>query len=379
MRVKRSGRAVRVAGSWAHARLPPGAAVGDDVRVTCARRAVAGRIVAFDGGVAAISAFDALDGAAHDAVVETRADRACERLGAALLGRCIDGDADVFVPPIRIDPQERAALCEAFATGVRVLDEVLAIARGARVGIFGVPGAGKSTLLRAIARGARADAVVVGAIGERGRESERWVRECDARTTIVHASGECSPARRARAAEIAFAQAHALRERGLHVLLLVDSLARYANALREVAIAAGEPLGRGGFPPSVFTQLARTVEIAGATGSGTITLIATVLDDGDARDPVGDAARSLLDGHLVLSARLAARGHFPAIDVPASASRTAELALDAAGRARAAHVRAELAWLDEMRDAREVGMPIDDERWASASALLDGLAQPADI
>lgn len=378
MHVRARGRAIRAAGSWVHARMPACASVGEEVRIASGRRVVAGRIASFDGGVAQIAAFDTLDGIAPNALVETRTEGARERLGSALLGQTIDAAADVCVPRIQIEPRDRVALCGAFRTSVRAIDEVLAMARGARVGIFGAPGAGKSTLLRSIVRGARADVVVIGSIGERGRESERWVRECDARATVVCASGDCAPARRVRAAELAFAQAHALRERGLHVLLVVDSLARYANALREIAVAAGEPLGRGGFPPSVFTQLARTVEIAGATRAGTITLIATVLDDGDARDPVSDAARSLLDGHIALSPQLAARGHFPAIDVPASASRTADAALDAVGLAHAAHVRAELAWLERTRDARELGMPIDEERWERASALLDGLAQPAD-
>lgn len=376
--MKALGRATRAADGWVYARMPGSASLGDEVRISCAQRVVAGRIASFDGGVAAVAAFDALDGITPNARVETRTDAAQERLGCALLGRAIDAASDVCAPRIRIEPRERAALHGAFRTSVRAIDDVLAMARGARVGIFGAPGAGKSTLLRSIVRGACADAVVVGSVGERGRESERWIRECDARTTVVCASGDCAPARRVRAAELAFAQAHALRERGLHVLLVIDSLARYANALREVAVAAAEPVGRGGFPPSVFTQLARAVEIAGATRAGTITLVATVLDDGDGRDPVSDAARSLLDGHVVLSPQLAARGHFPAIDVLASASRTADAALDAAGLSHAAFVRAELAWLERSRDARELGMPIDEERWERASVLLDGLAQTAD-
>lgn len=378
MRLKARGRVLRAVGGWVYARMPACAAVGVEVRIACGARFVGGRIAAFDGGTAAIAAFDALDGVGPGALVETRADTARERLGCALLGRALDGSEDLAVTSVRIDPYDRIALHEPFRTNVYAIDELLAMARGARVGIFGAPGAGKSTLLQSIARGARADAVVVASIGERGREGERWVRGCDARTTVVCASGDCVPARRVRAAELAFAQAHALRECGLHVLLLVDSLARYANALREIAIASGEPLGRGGFPPSVFTQLARTVEIAGATRVGTITLIATVLDDGDGRDPVSDAARSLLDGHIALSPELAARGHFPAIDVLASASRTMDAAMDAAARARAAEVRSELAWLERTRDARELGAPVDDDRWARACALLDGLAQPAD-
>ena len=172
--------------------------------------------------------------------------------------------------------------------------------------------------------GCTADAVVVGLCGERGREAQRWIERRDARTTVVCSTSDRPAKERIACVEVAFAHADALRDRGLHVAFVLDSLARFAAALRETATARGESVGRGGYPASVFAQLARFVEIAGPLRGGSITLIATVLSDGDDRDPVSDAARSLLDGHLQLSPRLAAAGRFPAIDVPASASRTME-------------------------------------------------------
>jgi type III secretion protein N (ATPase) len=363
----------------ARVRMPQLVAVGDRVRIGRGARMVAGCVSAFDAEGAVIVADDSLEGVTPGTRVEcVRAGERGVRLGMGLLGRAMDGSEAVGPDLPRILPQDRVALHEAFRTGVRAIDELLTLARGARVGIFGAPGAGKSTLVATIVRRADADAIVVASVGERGREGERWLRGCNARTTIVCASGDCGPQRRIRAAEIAFAQAHALRRRGLHVLLLVDSLARYANALRERALANGEPVGRGGYPPSVFTHMARTLEVAGATRDGTITLVATVLDDGDARDPVSDAARSMLDGHIALSSRLAASGHFPAIDVVASASRTMDAVVLPEQRMRAHTARAGVGGLERKSDARELGIAIDEERWAHAVGLLESLRQPAD-
>ena len=276
--------------------------------------------------------------------------------------------ADVGVP----QPLERVALDRPLWTGVRAIDALLTIARGARVGVFGAPGTGKSSLLEALARGTCADALVVALVGERGREAERWVRRSDGRTVVICATSDRDADERVRACEAAFAHAHALRARGLHVLLLVDSLARYAGALREIALARGEGSGRGGYPPSVFGRLARTVEIAGATAGGSVTAIASVLDDGDERDPVSDAARSLLDGHLALSPERARAGRYPAIDVLASASRTMAAVTSPRHRDRAARVRAALAWLARTAEARGLGIGSTDP---SAKVFL--AAEPA--
>jgi type III secretion protein N (ATPase) len=233
----------------------------------------------------------------------------------------------------------------------------LAFGVGARIGIFGAPGCGKSTLLEAIVDGSSADVTVVGLVGERGREAERWISRLDARTTIVCATSERSAAERLRAAEVAFIQADALRRRGLDVLLVLDSLARVAAAARDVAVAAGEPVGRGGYPPSVFGLLTGLLEQAGQFATGSITLVATVLTDGpDERDPVSDACRSVLDGHIALAERLARQGWFPAIDIPASTSRTL-VDIASPAHAAAAHLlRGAVALLDETREARGFGL-----------------------
>lgn len=314
----------------------PRAAVGDCVRIVSGRGEIGAVITAVRGPLSIAAARGSLDGVAcGDAV-------------------CSDPDAalDLSAP----DPAQRAAICEPFWTGVRALDALLTFGRGARIGLFGAPGAGKSTLLRAIACGSSADAAIVALVGERGREAEEWLRAQSTHTRVFHATSDRSAAERVRAAHEAMAHANALRKRGLHVLVIVDSLARYAAALREIAVAAGEPAGRGGFPASVFAQLACFVEIAGATRAGSITLIATVLSDGDERDPVSDAARSLLDGHVALSSALAQAGRFPAIDIPASASRTMDAVVCAGHRADARAVRAALASLERTADARSLGI-----------------------
>jgi type III secretion protein N (ATPase) len=290
-------------------------------------------------------------------------------LGTTLLGRVVDGDGIALDGgPVRFGTRraiaceiptlrERVAVTDPFWTGVRAIDGPLTFGRGARIGIFGAPGAGKSTLLEAIVAGSSADAVVVGLVGERGREAEVWLRRTGPRTSVICATSDRSPAERLRAAEFAFAQAGALRDRGLHVLLVLDSLARTAAAARELAVAEGEPVGRGGFPPSVVARQARLLEQAGSSGAGSVTLVATVLSEGPLEhDPIAEAARAALDGHIVLSARLAGAGWFPAIDLPASASRTiADVAapghLAAAGRLRSA-----VAALEASRDARALGL-----------------------
>jgi ATP synthase in type III secretion protein N len=319
-------------------------------------------------------------------------------LGSCALGRSIDADgrpldAAAALRGRRVSvalrvpsPSARVDVDVPFWTGVRAIDGLLTFGRGARIGVFGSPGAGKSALLEAIVDGCAAEAVVVGLIGERGREARRWINRCDNRTTVVCATSDRSAPERVRAAVVAASQANALRERGLHVLLVLDSLARFASALRENAVAAGESTGRAGFPPSVFAELARFVEVAGALRRGSITLIASVLNDGDDRDPVSDAARSLLDGHVALADRLAREGRFPAIDVPASASRTMASVVDGDHVAAAASVRTALAALDRSRDARSLGVEPSDADVLTAIAaeakmerFLRQAAQPAKL
>lgn len=302
-------------------------------------------------------------------------------LGTCALGRAIDAEGipldggpvlrgRMVTPALRSPrPNERVPIATPLWTGIRVIDGLLTIGRGARIGIFGAPGAGKSTLLESIVEGCAADAVVVALVGERGREAHEWIRKRTDRTSMVCATSDRPACERLRAAQIAFAQAAALRERGLHVLLLLDSLARVASALREIAVAAGESAGRGGFPPSVFSQLAQLVEVAGALADGSITLVATVIHDGDERDPVSEAARALLDGHVVLALRLAEAGRFPAVDVPASASRTMHAVTELTHRRAARRIRHALAILDRLDDARALGItPVSGDAAAAVAA-----------
>jgi type III secretion protein N (ATPase) len=358
------GTVTALGGGLIHACIP-GLRVGDGASVGL-RRA---RVVAVDGGSATLAPLGTLDGIAAGDPIRADPLALTQILGTPLLGRSIDAAGlalDDGAPPrglrLRIEgaavaPGQRRPLREICWTGIRAIDGPLAFARGARIGIFGTAGCGKSTLIERIVAGADADAVVIALVGERGREAERWIASANARTTVVCATGDRSAAERAQAADVAIAQAVHLAQRGLEVLLVIDSLARVAAANREVALAAGELPGRGGYPPSVFAHLARLVERAGAFRTGTVTLVASVLSEGsDDHDPVAEAARAALDGHLTLSPALAARGHFPALDLARSTSRT--LADVAAGehRAAAASLCAAVAWLEETREARSFGL-----------------------
>ena len=380
------GAVVAARGQLVEAELPF-ARVGDGVRVCARDRAVNARVAALHGRRALLAPFGALDGVAGGDRVESDPAVLALPLGTPLLGRAVDAAGhplDGGPAPrghrLTVAAQaqplaERRPCVEPVVTGVRAIDGPLAFGRGARIGVFGAPGAGKSSLLDAIVRGAVADAVVVALIGERGREAERRLAALGAHTTIVCATGDRPPAERVRAAEVAFAQAGALRARGLEVLLVVDSLARICAAARETALAAGEPAGRGGYPPSVFALLAGLLERAGAAARGSVTLVATVLSDGPGEhDPVSEAARAALDGHLVLSTRLARAGRFPAIDLARSASRTLADVVSPEHLAAARALRAAAAALDESRDARALGITTADPflvRCVAAEAALE--------
>jgi type III secretion protein N (ATPase) len=254
-------------------------------------------------------------------------------------------------PPVRMP----------LTTGIRAIDGLLTLGRGQRIGVFAPAGCGKTTLLAALARGCDADAIVFALIGERGRELREFIEHAippslAGRCVVVCATSDRTPLERSRAASTATTIAEALRDQGKDVLLLVDSVTRFARAQRDVGLAAGETVSRGGLTPSVYAMLPRVIERAGAAPIGSITAVYTVLVEGEMRtDPLADEIKSLLDGHFVLSADLADQGHFPAIDVLASLSRLQPVLVGDAHRAAATAMRAVIAKHREMAFLIRVG------------------------
>ncbi|MEZ5290642.1 MAG: FliI/YscN family ATPase [Vicinamibacterales bacterium] len=324
--------------------------------------------------------------------------------GEALLGRVIDGlgrpldglgplDVPDRAPlrPAALNPLDRDPVVAPVGTGVRAIDAMLTCGRGQRMGLFGGSGVGKSTLLGMMARGTAADVVVLALVGERGREVRSFL-EHDlgptglARSVVVVSTSDSPPLVRLRAAYGATALAEYFRDRGKHVLLMMDSVTRFAMAQREVGLAAGEPPTAKGYPPSVFALLPGLLERAGnVRGRGSITALYTVLVEGDdTNEPIADAVRGILDGHIVLSRDLAGRNHYPAIDILASISRTMPDVTDVAHRQRAADVRDWLATLRDTEDLVSVGAyvrgstPRIDKALDRRDAVMSFLCQPSD-
>ena len=263
-------------------------------------------------------------------------------VGNALLGRIVDGAGrplDRHGPlhaetlrPLQgrpINPMSRAPIDHSLDVGVRAINALLTVGRGQRMGLFAGSGVGKSVLLGMMARYTSAEIIVVGLIGERGREVKEFIEQILGeeglqRSVVVAAPADVSPLMRLQGAAYATSIAEHFRDQGKHVLLIMDSLTRYAMAQREIALAIGEPPVTRGYPPSVFARLPQLVERAGngADGGGSITAFYTVLAEGDdQQDPIADSARAILDGHIVLSRTLADAGHYPAIDIEQSISR----------------------------------------------------------
>jgi type III secretion protein N (ATPase) len=295
-------------------------------------------------------------------------------VGTGLLGRVLDAlghamdnkgplEAHAFMPVHRepLNPLSRQMIERPLATGIRAVDGLLTLGEGQRIGVFSPPGVGKSTLLGMLARGSTADVNVVALIGERGREVKEFIEhnlgpEGLAKTVMVVSTSDRPPMERVKSAYVATTIAEHFRDQGKKVLLLVDSLTRFARAQREIGLASGEPPTRRSYPPSIFSMLPQLLERAGQGETGSITAIYSVLTEGDEEtDPIAEEVRSILDGHIVLSRKLAAAGQYPAIDVLASVSRVMSRIAAPAHREAATRVRALLAKYLEMELLVQIG------------------------
>jgi type III secretion protein N (ATPase) len=339
---RRTGRVKKVVGTIIHA-VAPEVQIGElvDLYNRETGHHLAAEVVGFMGREALLSPIGETQGVSPATEVEPTGQVQTVAVGPGLqgrvidgFGRFIDGKDDVFVaetqypvyksPP---DPMTRRIIADPISLGVRAIDGLLTVGEGQRMGIFAAAGGGKSTLLAMLVKGADVDVTVLALIGERGREVREFIEhdlgpEGMAKSVMVVATSDKSSMERAKAASVATAIAEYYRDQGKRVLFLMDSVTRFARAQREIGLAAGEPPTRRGFPPSVFATLPKLMERVGMNDKGSITALYTVLVEGDdMNEPVADETRSILDGHIILSRKLAAQNHYPAIDVLASKSR----------------------------------------------------------
>ncbi|XPF96172.1 flagellar protein export ATPase FliI [Colwellia sp. RE-S-Sl-9] len=336
-----AGRLVRVVGLTLEA-VGVKAPVGSQCLVETSQGDLIAEVVGFEQEKTYLMPEESLQGVLPGARVVPLATKAKLPFSMELLGRVIDGVGKPIdgKGPIKnldtyqysgkpINPLSRRAITEPLDVGVRSINSFLTVGTGQRMGLFAGSGVGKSVLLGMMTKGTTADVIVVGLIGERGREVKEFIEEIlgeegRKRAVVVAAPADNSPLMRLKGCETAVQISEYFRDQGLNVLLLIDSITRYAQAQREIALAVGEPPATKGYPPSVFSKLPQLVERAGngGEGQGSITAFFTVLTEGDdLQDPIADAARAILDGHIVLSRDLADSGHYPAVDIEASISR----------------------------------------------------------
>ena len=376
-------------------------AIGVDAQVGARARigpaAQAAEVIGFDEGRALLMGLSSLTGIMPGMAVETAGVDATVAVGPGLLGRVIDGLGRPLDGrgPLRevaqrqplngnsLAPAARARVTQPLACGVRAIDGLLTLGVGQRVGIMAGTGVGKSVLLGQMARWAAADVVIMALIGERGREISDFIEtelsgSARTRTVTLAVPAGDAPLLRVRGAQRAFAIAEGFRAAGAHVLLILDSLSRVVHGAREVALARGESGGARGYPPSALALVAQLAERAGGdrASGGAITCIATVLSEGDSgSDPVVDAARGVMDGHILLSRKLAGAGIFPAIDLAASASRVMADVCDPLHLAAATRFRRLSALIEDNRDLVLMGAyaPGSDAELDAALALAPRL------
>jgi ATP synthase in type III secretion protein N len=361
---------------------------------------VAAEVVGLVADEVILAPLSGLQGVATACFVEVLADESSLYFDNALLGRVIDAfgvPLDSKPMPVMHNkaplyrsapsPLSRKVIDTQFITGIRSVDTLLSVGVGQRMGVFAMAGGGKSTLLGMLARQAQADVIVIGLIGERGREVREFVEETLGsqglqRSVLVVSTSDRPAMERLRAAYAATAIAEGFRSQGARVLLLMDSITRVARALREIGLSVGEPAVRRGYPPSVFAELPRLFERSGNDAVGSITAFYTVLmEEEDGSDPVAEEVRSILDGHIVLSRKLGQAGHYPAIDVLSSVSRVCDRITKQPQQQAAAHVRSLLSKCDELQFLLQVGEyksgsdPLGDEAIEKLPAINSLLRQ----
>jgi flagellum-specific ATP synthase len=381
----------------------PAAAVGDFCEIRCADgRRIRSQVVGFRQGRVLSLPLEETGGLQLGDPIVARRDEARVAVGQALLGRVLDGFGapmdekgpieaedyyELYRPPP--GPLEREPIRQPLVTGIRVIDSLLPCGKGQRIGIFGGSGVGKSVLLGSMSRNSFADVSVIALVGERNREVRSFIEqdlgeEGMKRAVVVVATSDRPAPLRVRACFVALAVAEFFRDRGADVLLVMDSVTRLAMAQREIGLAAGEPPSQKGYTPSVFNLLPKVFERAGNFRRGSITGFFTVLVEGDdMNEPIADAVRAILDGHIVLSRRLAAAGHYPAIDVLNSVSRLGPEITPPEHWRAAQRIREALAAYHQAEDLIHLGAYVSganpqlDAVLRARPRLLDFLRQPA--
>ena len=336
-------------------------------------QAVMAQVVGFRDKHLLLTPFDSVDGIGIGAVVENTKAPLTIPVGEALLGHTLDGigrptdvdelylSAEYPVDSIPPEPMEREIISDVLPLGVKAVDGLITVGKGQRIGIFAGSGVGKSTLMGMFARNTKADINVIALIGERGREVREFIErdlgpEGMKRSVVVVATSDKPASIRKCAAKTATAVAEYFRDQGKDVLLMMDSLTRFSMAQREIGLAAGEPPVTRGYPPSVYSEMPKLLERAGNSDKGSITGLYTVLVDGDDfNEPITDTARGILDGHIVLSRKLAQMNHYPAIDVLASISRVMSAIATKEHKQMAGKLKNVMATYQEAEDLINIG------------------------
>lgn len=372
---KKKGKIVNIVGLTLES-AGPDAKLGDICYIypsASDTRPIMAEVVGFKDGKTQLMPFDVTDGIGLGNVVENTGDHLKILVGPDLLGKCLDGlgrpldgsettNGQAYpVEALPPDPMEREIIHEVLPLGVKAVDGLITVGKGQRIGIFAGSGVGKSTLLGMFARNTKADINVIGLIGERGREVREFIErdlgeEGMRRSVLVVATSDRPALERNKAAKTATAIAEYFRDQGKDVLLMMDSLTRFSMAQREIGLASGEPPVTRGYPPSVYSEMPKLLERAGNCAKGSITGLYTVLVDGDDfNEPITDTARSILDGHIMLSRKLGHKNHYPAIDILQSISRCMSQIASKEHKQLAGKLKNVMATYNEAEDLINIG------------------------